>query len=130
MYESLNASGLCIAEPAKIALLSHESSRASLFHLATAIVVDLGHGFTHIIPIVGGAVHESCIKRIPVAGHNVTLFIQSLLRDCADGIPAGQSLAIAKGIKESLCYVCPDVAAEFAKHDSAQAKYIKVCRRN
>jgi hypothetical protein len=42
----------------------------------------------------------SCIKHIPIAGRNITSFIQSLLREREVGIPPEQSLETAKAIKE------------------------------
>ena len=42
----------------------------------------------------------SCIKHIPIAGRNITSFIQTLLREREIGIPPEQSLETAKAIKE------------------------------
>ena len=42
----------------------------------------------------------SCIKHIPIAGRNITYFIQSLLREREVGVPPEQSLETAKAIKE------------------------------
>jgi actin-related protein 3 len=72
-----------------------------------------------------GYVIGSCIKHIPIAGRNITYFIQSLLREREVGIPPEQSLETAKAIKERFCYICPDIAKEFAKYDSDPAKWIK-----
>lgn len=43
-----------------------------------------------------GYVIGSCIKHIPIAGRNITYFIQSLLRERETGIPPEQSLETAK----------------------------------
>jgi len=67
----------------------------------------------------------SCIKHIPIAGRNITYFIQSLLREREVGIPPEQSLETAKAIKEKYCYICPDIAKEFAKYDSDPSKWMK-----
>ncbi len=67
----------------------------------------------------------SCIKHIPIAGRNITSFIQTLLREREIGIPPEQSLETAKAIKERHCYVCPDIAKEFNKFDQDPNKYIK-----
>lgn len=67
----------------------------------------------------------SCIKHIPIAGRNITYFIQSLLREREIGIPPEQSLETAKAIKERFCYICPDIAKEFAKYDSDSSKWMK-----
>lgn len=44
---------------------------------------------------------------------------------CATGIPPEQSLETAKAIKEKYCYICPDIAKEFAKYDADPAKWMK-----
>lgn len=41
------------------------------------------------------------------------------------GIPPEQSLETAKAIKEKFCYICPDIAKEFAKFDSDPSKFVK-----
>ena len=41
----------------------------------------------------------SCIKHIPIAGRDITYFIQQLLRDREVGIPPEQSLETAKAVK-------------------------------
>jgi actin-related protein 3 len=67
----------------------------------------------------------SCIKHIPIAGRNITYFIQSLLREREIGIPPEQSLETAKAIKERYSYICPDIAKEFAKYDSEPSKWLR-----
>ena len=66
----------------------------------TGVVIDSGDGVTHVIPVAEGYVIGSCIKHIPIAGRNITSFIQTLLREREIGIPPEQSLETAKAIKE------------------------------
>lgn len=75
-----------------------------------------------------GYVIGSCIKHIPVAGRDITAYVQQLLRDREVGIPPEQSLAVAKAIKERYSYVCPDIVKEFQKYDQEGAKWIKQVR--
>lgn len=49
-----------------------------------------------------GYVIGSCIKHIPIAGRDITYFIQQLLREREVGIPPEQSLETAKAIKVNL----------------------------
>jgi actin-related protein 3 len=91
----------------------------------TGLVIDSGDGVTHCIPVAEGYVIGSCIKHIPIAGRDITYFIQSLLREREVGIPPEQSMETAKAIKERFCYVCPDISKEFAKYDSDASKWIK-----
>lgn len=46
----------------------------------TGVVVDVGDGATHIVPVADGYVIGSSIKSIPIAGRDVTVFIQQLLQ--------------------------------------------------
>jgi len=62
-------------------------------------VIDSGDGVTHVIPVAEGYVIGSCIKHIPIAGRDITYFIQQLLREREPSIPAEQSLETAKAIK-------------------------------
>lgn len=43
----------------------------------------------------------SCIKQIPIAGRDITYFIQQILRDRETTIPPEQSYEVAKAIKAS-----------------------------
>lgn len=44
----------------------------------------------------------SCIKHIPIAGRDITYFIQQLLREREVGIPPEQSLETAKAVKVNI----------------------------
>uniref|UniRef100_T1IN37 Actin-like protein 3 n=1 Tax=Strigamia maritima TaxID=126957 RepID=T1IN37_STRMM len=125
MFESFNVPGLYIAVQAVLALTASWTSRKLNEPTLTGTVIDSGDGVTHVIPVAEGYVIGSCIKHIPVAGRNITYFIQSLLREREVGIPPEQSLETAKAIKERYCYICPDIAKEFAKYDQDSSKWIK-----
>jgi actin-related protein len=51
----------------------------------------------------------SSIKHIPIAGRDITQFVQQLLRERENSIPPEESLEVAKRIKETYSYVCPDI---------------------
>jgi actin-related protein 3 len=125
MFESFNVPGLYIAVQAVLALAASWTSRNVGERTLTGIVIDSGDGVTHVIPVAEGYVIGSCIKHIPIAGRNITSFIQSLLRERELGIPPEQSLETAKAIKERYCYICPDIAKEFDKYDKTPSKWIK-----
>jgi len=125
MFESFNVPGLYIAVQAVLALAASWTSRQAGDRTLTGTVIDSGDGVTHIIPVAEGYVIGSCIKHIPIAGRNITYFIQQLLREREVGIPPEQSLETAKAIKERYSYVCPDMVKEFDKYDSDPSKWIK-----
>lgn len=60
----------------------------------TGTVIDSGDGVTHVIPVVDGYVIGSCIKHIPLAGRDITNFIQQLMRERKEPIPAEDSLEV------------------------------------
>jgi actin-related protein 3 len=68
----------------------------------------------------------SSIKHIPIAGRDLTYFVQQLLRDRNESsIPPEDSLEVAKRIKETYSYVCPDIVKEFKRFDQEGDKYFK-----
>eukprot|EP00095_Tigriopus_kingsejongensis_P003157 maker-scaffold791_size96783-snap-gene-0.26 protein:Tk03157 transcript:maker-scaffold791_size96783-snap-gene-0.26-mRNA-1 annotation:"actin-related protein 3" len=125
MFESFNIPGLYIAVQAVLSLAASWKRRQVGQRTLTGVVIDSGDGVTHVIPVAEGYVIGSCIKHIPIAGRNITSFIQTLLREREIGIPPEQSLETAKAIKERHCYVCPDIAKEFNRFDQDPSKYIK-----
>jgi actin-related protein 3 len=46
----------------------------------TGVVVDAGDGMTHVVPVADGYVIGSSIKSIPIAGRDLNIFIQQLMR--------------------------------------------------
>ncbi|KAK3742177.1 hypothetical protein QZH41_012072, partial [Actinostola sp. cb2023] len=110
---------------AVLALAASWTSRQVGERTLTGCVIDSGDGVTHVIPVAEGYVIGSCIKHIPIAGRDITFFVQQLLRDREIGIPPEQSMETAKTIKERWGYICPDVAKEFAKYDQDPSKWIR-----
>lgn len=91
----------------------------------TGTVIDSGDGVTHVIPVAEGYVIGSAIKHIPIAGRDVTHFVQQLLRERGEPIPPEDSLETAKKIKEMHSYVCQDIVKEFKKFDTDPEKYFR-----
>lgn len=127
MFESFNVPSLYIAVQAILALAAswasgktHQTSSP-----LTGIVVDSGDGVTHAIPVVDGYVIMSAIKSIPIAGREVTVFLQQMLREREPSIPPEDLSEVVKYIKENQCYVCPDIVQEFKKFDQEPSKFLK-----
>ncbi len=72
-----------------------------MFYLTYCVIIILY--CLYVTPFVvfqaEGYVIGSCIKHIPIAGRDITYFIQQLLRERETGIPVEQSLETAKAIK-------------------------------
>jgi actin-related protein 3 len=91
-------------------------------------VIDSGDGVTHVIPVAEGYVIGSCIKHIPIAGRDITNFIQLMLRERKEPIPPEDLLLVSKTIKERHCYSCPDVIKEFQKYDKEVSCFCYCCK--
>lgn len=49
------------------------------------------------------------------------------MRERNEPIPPAESMEVAKRVKESHSYVCPDIVKEFAKYDGEPAKWFRTC---
>ncbi|KAI9268936.1 putative ARP3-actin related protein [Phascolomyces articulosus] len=126
MFESFNIKGLYIAVQAVLALAASWTSNKVEEQTLTGTVIDSGDGVTHVIPVAEGYVIGSSIKSVPIAGSDITSFVQSLLRERGEtNIPPEDSLRVAQHIKEQYSYVCPDIVKEFKKYDQEPTKYFK-----
>lgn len=125
MFESFNVAGLYIGVQAVLALAASLASKRAASSTLTGTVIDAGDGVTHVIPVVDGFVLAGSIKSMPIAGRDMTLFVQQLMRDRGEAVPPELALDVARRAKEQHCYVCSDIAKEFAKHDADPAKYWK-----
>ena len=127
MFETFNVPGLYIAVQAVLALAASWTSKQVTERTLTGTVIDSGDGVTHVIPVAEGYVIGSCIKHIPIAGKDITAFVQQLMREREGSrvIPPAQALQVAKRVKETYSYVCPDMVKEYRKYDNDQAKWIK-----
>lgn len=128
MFETFNVPGLYIAVQAVLALAASwikvkDKNQRSL----TGTVIDSGDGVTHVIPVADGYVIGSCIRHIPLAGRDITHFIQKMLRERGENavIPPEDSLEVAKQIKEHHAYVCSDIVKEYKKFDAKPEKYFQ-----
>ncbi|KAJ3342198.1 Actin- protein 3 [Gonapodya sp. JEL0774] len=125
MFESFGIKGLYIAVQAVLALAASWADKGVKEQTLTGTVIDAGDGVTHVIPVAEGFVVGSAIKHIPIAGRDITQFIQQLLRDREPGIPPEQALETAKAIKETHSYVCPDIVKEFKRYETEADRFIK-----
>jgi len=122
MFESFNCAGLYIAVQAVLALAASWTSSKVQDRSLTGTVIDSGEGVTHVIPVAEGYVIGSSIKSIPIAGRDITYFVQSILRDRGE---PDSSLKTAEKIKEQFCYVSSDIVKEFARFDREPDRFEK-----
>jgi actin-related protein 3 len=117
MFETFNVPGMYIAVQAILALAASWTRKAAEDRTLTGTVIDSGDGVTHVIPVADGYVIGGAIKHIPLAGRDITAFVQRQLRERGEPVPPEDSLEVAKKIKEEFCYVGQDMVKEFTKYD-------------
>jgi centractin len=117
-FESIRAPALYFTPPSVLSL--YASGRT------TGVVLDVGDGVTHAVPVYEGFALTHSVARSNVAGRNVTRQLQLNLRRSGLHFTTTAEADLAKTMKEELCYLTPtpialnDEAAD--KEARAQAK--------
>ncbi|PWN95594.1 putative centractin [Tilletiopsis washingtonensis] len=78
----------------------------------TGIVLDSGDGVTHAVPVFEGFSMPSAIRRIDLAGRDVTEELQLQLRRAGCNLHTSAEKEIVRLIKEKCCYVSKDPAKD------------------
>ncbi|KAE8153043.1 actin family [Aspergillus avenaceus] len=79
----------------------------------TGVVLESGEGTTHIVPIHEGSVLLDSVKRVDMAGRDLTDYLTKLLREQGYTLPAKTEHEIVRDTKEKVCYVALDYEEEF-----------------
>lgn len=126
MFESFNAPGMYIGVQAVLALAASIASKKQSQYASalTGTVIDIGDGVTHVIPVSDGYVLGSSIKSVPLAGRDLTTFVQYLMRERGERVPPEDAMEVARKVKEDYCYVCKDVVKEFLQHERMPGEYV------
>ncbi|KAM0793509.1 Actin-2 [Microbotryomycetes sp. NB124-2] len=71
----------------------------------TGIVLDSGDGVTHAVPVFEGFSMPHAIRRIDIAGRDVTDHLQLLLRKSGYHLHTSAEKEVVRSIKEKACYI-------------------------
>ncbi|KAL8674521.1 MAG: hypothetical protein Q9168_001113 [Polycauliona sp. 1 TL-2023] len=86
----------------------------------TGVVLDAGDGVSHAVPVYEGFAMPNSIRRIDVAGRDVTEHMQMLFRKSGAVFHTSAEKEVVRLIKEKTCYVAPDPKKEdreWAQHN-------------
>lgn len=78
----------------------------------TGIVLDVGDGVSHAVPVFEGFSMPHAIRRVDVAGRDVTDHLQLLLRKGGVNLHTSAEKEVVRMIKEKTCYVALSPAKE------------------
>ncbi|GAB1737387.1 hypothetical protein NU219Hw_g1532t1 [Hortaea werneckii] len=104
LFETFNVPALYTSIQAVLSL--YASGRT------TGIVLDAGDGVSHAVPVYEGFAIPSSIRRIDVAGRDVTEHLQTLLRKQGSVFHTSAEKEIVKNIKEKTSYIAWDPKKE------------------
>ena len=107
MFESIGVPAMHLSIQAVLALYSGGRTEG--------LVLDSGDGVTHTVPVYDGHATISAIRRMDVAGRDITEWVMQLLSDeCDRPFTTSADRELARQFKEKHCYVAEDFAAEQA----------------
>lgn len=114
MFETFNVPCMYVSIQAVLSLYSAGRT--------TGIVCDSGDGVTHTVPIYEGFSLPHCVRRISLAGRDLTQFMAKLLGESGYNFISTAELEVVRDIKEKTCFVALDY--EKALKDAADSTNI------
>jgi actin len=114
MFETFNVPSFYVSIQAVLSL--YASGRT------TGLVVDIGDGVAHTVPIYEGYSLPHSIMRTDLAGRDLTDYMAKLLNEIGVNLSTSAEREIARDIKEKLCYIAEDFEGELKSFNDNSSK--------
>lgn len=113
-FDDLGFAAVALAPPAALALRWHAARRPGLAACGAGcgLVVDAGFSFTHAVPVFDWRVVAAGVRRVDLGGKALTNYMKELVSYRSMNM-AGEAYLLDH-IKEALCFVSQDPAADLA----------------
>ncbi|KAM6226939.1 actin-like protein 7A [Spheniscus humboldti] len=105
MFEGFHVPAIHIAYQSHLSMYSYGKT--------SALVVESGHGASHVVPIYEGYVIRSITGRVDYAGSDITRYLMKLLNESGNVFTEHQ-LNIVQDLKEKCCYTSLDLTQDLS----------------
>lgn len=105
MLEGFHMPAIHIAYQPHLAMFSYGRT--------SALVVESGHGTSHVVPIYEGYILNGITKHVAYGGLDITCFLRKLLNESGT-VFTMQQLNIVQDIKEKCCYTSLDLTEDLS----------------
>lgn len=118
MFEIFNVPGMYLSVQAILSLYATGKT--------TGVIMDIGHGSTHYVPIFEGYAFPHAILKTALGGKDLNEYLIKILAERGINLNSSTEKEVVRSIKEKLCYVSMDYDKELKeanKTGSADTKY-------
>ncbi|KAM6363015.1 actin-like protein 7A [Pluvialis apricaria] len=105
LFEGFHVPAIHIAYQSHLSMYSYGKT--------SALVVESGHGVSHVAPIYEGYVIRSITRRVDYAGLDITRYLMKLLNESGNMFTEDQ-LNMVQDLKEKCCYTSLDLAQDLS----------------
>jgi len=114
-FETIRSPALFFSPPSVLSL--YASGRT------TGVVLDVGEGVTHAVPVYEGFALQHSVSRSNVAGRDVTKYLQLQLRKAGVNFTTTAEADLTKSMKEEVCFLFPTAQATEKMEKESSTKY-------
>jgi centractin len=114
-FESIRAPALFFTPPSVLSL--YASGRT------TGVVLDVGEGVTHAVPVYEGFAMTHSVSRSDVAGRDITRQLQLQLRRSGLNFTTTAEADLVKSMKEEVCYFSPTGVTDEATEKESKTQF-------